>query len=206
MRTTQKPAGFAVVVLTSLNHLHENIAANRFCQSETDNLTPSRAKPFHFILRTMRIAPLNPSAWLFGLLLWLAATACQGEIYKWVDANGRTHFSERKDDAGKAQAVDLKPTHQPNSAASNTSPSEYWQDKERQFRQRQIQNQNTKQPETPANRPPKSLSGGHEDGTDASRCNLARDVLSGAVRHGNGKPTDQYDREIAENDVRRYCK
>jgi hypothetical protein len=52
---------------------------------------------------------------------------------------------------------------------------------------------------------PKSLSGGRSDDSDGSRCNLARDVLSGAVRHTNGAPTDKYDREIAENDVRAYC-
>lgn len=141
-----------------------------------------------------------------SLSLGLIAPASHAEIYKWVDANGRTHFSERKDDAGKAQAVEIKPSKAPNSAASNTSPSEYWQDQERQFRQRQIQNQKAKPPEAPANRPPKSLSGGREDGTDASRCNLAKDILNGAVRHSGGKPTDQYDREVAENDVRRYCK
>lgn len=52
---------------------------------------------------------------------------------------------------------------------------------------------------------PRPLSGGKENGTDASRCALARDVLSGAVRHRNGTPTDANDREVAQNDIRAFC-
>ncbi len=107
----------------------------------------------------------------------------------------------------EAKALELKATTPPAADQPPLSPAEHWQEKERQFRQRQIENQKAKpQEEAAASKPPKSLSGGVEDGSDASRCNLARDVLSGAVRHGNGKPTDKYDREIAENDVRRYCR
>ncbi len=157
-------------------------------------------------MKNAQNAPFNTLTWAACLPLWLAAASCHAEIYKWVDANGRTHFSERKDDTGKAQALDLKATPPTASNPTNVSPSEYWQDKERQFRQRQIENQKAKPQEEAANKPPKSLSGGREDGTDASRCNLAKDILSGAVKHGNGKPIDQYDREVAENDIRRYCK
>ena len=155
----------------------------------------------------MRNALFHPFARAACLSLWLVAATCHAEIYKWVDANGRTHFSERKNDASKAKALELKATTPPAADQPPLSPAEHWQEKERQFRQRQIENQNAKpQEEAAASKPPKSLSGGVEDGSDASRCNLARDVLSGAVRHGNGKPTDKYDREIAENDVRRYCR
>jgi hypothetical protein len=160
----------------------------------------------HFILTAMRNALFKTVLLAGSLSLGLIATASHAEIYKWVDANGRTHFSERKDDAGKAQAVDVKAAPQPAATSANTSSPEYWQEQERQFRQRQIQNQSEKQQETTATKPPKSLSGGREDGTDASRCNLAKDILSGAVKHSSGKPIDQYDREVAENDVRRYCK
>ena len=140
----------------------------------------------------------------FSLLL-LAANA-NAEIYKWVDANGRTHYSERKDEAGgKAIPVETKASSQPTSAPATGSPSEYWQEQETLFRQRQIQKSSEKSPSPPANRPPRSLSGGRSDGTDVSRCNLARDILSGAVRHSGGAPTDQYDLEVARNDVRSFC-
>ena len=139
------------------------------------------------------------------LTLIFVPTTSHAEIYKWVDANGRTHYSERKDDVGKAKAVELKVTPQTASTQTTNTPTEYWQDQERQFKQRQIQQQSEKPHGVPANTSPKSLSGGREDGTNASRCNLARDIISGAVKHPNGKPTDKYDREVAENDIRAFC-
>jgi hypothetical protein len=136
--------------------------------------------------------------------LTLVSSAGHAEIYKWVDANGQTHFSERKDDAGKAKAVDLKVRSDPASTPATTSSPQYWQDQERQFRQRQAE-KSTERTGLPVDKRPKSLSGGRSDETDASRCVLAREVLSGAVRHGNGAPTDENDRKIAENDIRTYC-
>ena len=58
----------------------------------------------------------------------------------------------------------------------------------------------------PIGKAPESLSDGRDHGTDTSRCALARDVLSGAVVHGNGKPTDKYDRDVAQNDVKAFCR
>lgn len=129
------------------------------------------------------------------------------EIYKWVDAQGRTHYSERKDEAGRARKVVTEAAPQSDNTAAMVPSSEYWQDQERQFRQRQIQNGIADKRSAAANvKKPKSRSGGNEDGTDVSRCNLARDIVSGAVKHWNGKPTDQYDIEIAENDIRMFCR
>jgi len=120
--------------------------------------------------------------------------------------NGRTHYSESKADAGKAKAVELKIKSPPAPAQGATSTPQDWQTQERLSRQRQA----LKQKELPASAAtathPRSLSGGKEDGSDDSRCALARDVLSGAVRHPNGAPTDDYDRQVTENDVRSYCR
>lgn len=130
-----------------------------------------------------------------------------GEIYKWVDANGRTHYSERKDEAGRARKVVTEAAPPSDNTAATVPSSEYWQDQERQFRQRQIQKGiDAKGADTTSTKKTKSLSGGREDGTDASKCNLARDIVSGAVKHWNGKPTDKYDIEIAENDIRMFCR
>ena len=160
--------------------------------------------------RRYNTLPMNKSIFnrvaLSGCLtLLFVAGTCHAELYKWVDANGRTHYSERKDDSGKAKALALKTAPQTTSTQATNSPTEYWQDQERQFKQRQIQKPNEKLQEAPTNKTPKSLSGGREDGTDASRCNLAQDIISGAVKHGNGKPADKYDREVAESDVRAFC-
>lgn len=138
-------------------------------------------------------------------LLMLPATGHAG-IYKWVDANGQTHYSERKEDAGKAKTMDVKVMSQPASPPATKPSPQNGPDGERQLYLRQAQKQNVKPYEPPVAATPKSLSGGRSDETDASRCNLARDVISGAVRHFNGAPTDDYDRQIAENDIRAYCR
>jgi hypothetical protein len=136
------------------------------------------------------------------LSLLFVSAASPAEIYKWVDEKGQTHYSERKEDAGKAKAVELKVKAEPE---SKQAPQD-WQEQERQSRQRQLKKLNEKPSGPPADTRPKALSDGRSDDTDASRCNLARDVISGAVRHPNGKPTDDYDRAIAENDIRSFCR
>jgi hypothetical protein len=141
---------------------------------------------------------------LYASLLFVSA-ASHAEIFKWVDEKGQTHYSERKEDAGKAKAVELKVKGGPESKQAPYSPAQDWQEQERQFKQRQLKKLNEKPAGPPADTRPKALSNGRSDDTDASRCNLARDVISGAVRHPNGKPTDDYDRAIAENDIRSFC-
>lgn len=156
--------------------------------------------------------PLRVSA----ILLWLASclpvmlvftsTISHAQIYKWVDSNGRTHYSEKKEGASKSKIDALKIKSQPTSLQSSNTSTEYWQEQERQLRQRQIENSD-KNPYKPSQSAmkPKSLSGGRSDDSSISKCNLARDVINGSVRHSNGTPTDKYDREVAENDVRSYC-
>lgn len=139
---------------------------------------------------------------IVAAIVGLIASDCHAQIYKWVDANGRTHYSADKSDAGNAKAEALKIESRPN-ASDPRSSADYWQDQERTFRQRQIKREHAQAPA--ATPKPRSLSGGREDGSDASRCALAKDVLSGAVRHGSGAPTDKYDREVAENNVRMFC-
>lgn len=151
-------------------------------------------------------AQINRGLSAAALALLLASSTCHAEIYKWVDANGRTHYSERREDAGKAKTVDLKVMTQPTTAPAAKSAQQNRLERERQVYFRQAQKSNERDYEPPAAATPKSLSGGISDETDASRCNLARDVISGAVRHPNGLPTDDYDRKIAENDIRTYCR
>lgn len=153
----------------------------------------------------MKISNINRPALGVCLALLSVSPTSQAEIYKWVDANGRTHYSERRDDTGRAKAVELNVTPQTRSAQATGTPTEYWQDQERQFKQRQITKQDQKPNGPPVDTRPKSLSGGRSDGTDSSRCNLARDVISGAVRRSHGVPTDSYDRQVAENDIRNFC-
>ena len=155
----------------------------------------------------MHRTQMNP--WLFGacFVLLLATKTGHAEIYKWTDANGKTHYTDNKDEAKKAEAQQLNMKN-PTGPATGTSSARAWETQEQEFKQRRMQRLKE---EEQASRPrvakrPKSLSDGVSDNTDESKCNLAKDVLSGAVRHTNGAPTDKTDRAIAERDVQKYCR
>ena len=154
----------------------------------------------------MKISNSNRSILSVCLTLLFVSSTSHAEIYKWVDASGKTHYSERKEDAGKAKAVELKVESQPISTRATNSSAQDRQEQERQFKQRQAQKPNLKTYGPLVATRPKSLSGGQWDETDASRCNLAWDVISSAVRHRNRAPIDKHDREIAENDIRAFCR
>jgi uncharacterized protein DUF4124 len=151
---------------------------------------------------TMRRLTSNPWILVVCLMCMLVASSSRAQIYKWVDANGKTHYSEKKEDAGNAKTEELKLKSQPTSPQNASRSEQYWREQERQFQERQAARRAFRRPVAKG---PRSLSGGKENGTDASRCALARDVLSGAVKHKNGAPTDSYDRQVAENDVRTFC-
>jgi len=140
------------------------------------------------------------------LSLLLISQPAYAAIYKWVDAAGRTHYSEKQADAGQAKVIELRVAPPPASAPSSHSFTQDWQDREKQFQQRQLEKEKGRTAKPDRKATPKSppLAGSTDD-SDATKCNLARDVLSGAVRHGNGAPTDAYDRQVAEGDVANFC-
>jgi hypothetical protein len=76
--------------------------------------------------------------WLVALMLLLAQPAT-AQVYKWVDANGVTHYDERPQSNRKSKEVDLRDAspRQPGSAgAAAASPS--LQARELEFRKRQV--------------------------------------------------------------------
>jgi hypothetical protein len=154
----------------------------------------------------MKISNFSQCIFSACLTLLFVSSTSHAQIYKWVDANGQTHYSEKQEDAGKAKTEELKIRSQPTSTQANNSSAQYWQEQERQFNQRRVQKLNKKTYGSPVTMRPNSQSGGKSDDTDASRCNLAKDVISGAVSHRNGASTDKYDREVAENDIRTFCR
>lgn len=152
--------------------------------------------------RRLDVRHMQLSLSLFALLLPNVGMA---EIYKWVDEHGKTHFSERKDSSGRAKPLGLTAPTASEKAQTDRSSAQYWQEQETRFRQRQAQKSAEAAGGKPAATKPRSVTGGRSDDTDASRCALARDVLSGSLAHPNGEPIDKYDLETAENDVRSYC-
>lgn len=139
-------------------------------------------------------------------MLLLVSSAGHTQVYKWVDAEGKTHYSEKKEDAGKFKTEELKVPAQPPSPRAKPPSAQYWQEQDAKFRQRQIERSYAENHARPRPTVPESLSGGRSDDTAASKCNLARDILGGAVRHGNGARTDKYDIDLAKEDVRTYCR
>lgn len=138
------------------------------------------------------------------LTLLFATAASQAEIYKWVDANGKTHYSEKKDDAGRAKVEEVK--IRPSAESANATPAQSWQDKEIEFRKRQVQKQEEDDKAAKANAAKPSPKVDYRKDDDTTRCNLAKDILNGKAVHGNGARTDANDRAIAERDKSMYCR
>lgn len=128
----------------------------------------------------------------------LLTPLAHAEIYKWVDEKGQTHYGERKPGTAPAATVKI----QPSTAALPSAPpppenSESWL---------RTPKPAAKAPTRPVEQTRRSRSGGRENGTDESRCNLARDILDGSLQHGNGNPIDKHDIDTAKNDVKLFCK
>jgi Domain of unknown function (DUF4124) len=140
--------------------------------------------------------------------LLIAATTAQAEIYKWTDADGKVHYSENKAAAGQAKAATVQVRDRAPSAQEVEAARQAWQAQDRDVNRRleklQRKERQTAMPDASVR--PLSVSGGKEHGTDASRCNLAQDVLKGALVHRNGKPIDQYDLDTARSDVKLFCR
>jgi hypothetical protein len=119
------------------------------------------------------------------------------ELYKWIDANGQTHYSDKKQNLGKAviKELKLKDSYNGGPIAPSSKPSPIKSEIEL------IPEPNNKV--LPANII--SNYGGGQLETDATRCALAREVLEGTVRHGSGAITDDHDKKVANRDVKKFC-
>jgi hypothetical protein len=149
----------------------------------------------------------NPARWVLGacaMASLLLASNSHAEVYKWVDAAGRTHYSERKADANGAKTAEVKIAPAPKLPPSSEPSADYLRAPSK-FAPPSSAVPTDRLTRVASNAPP-MLSDAQDHGTDASRCALARDVLSGAVVHRNGKPTDRYDREVAQNDIKAFCR
>lgn len=145
----------------------------------------------------MRLLPTIYSSIVAALISFLTSVA-HAEIYKWVDEKGQTHYGERKPGAAPTTKVRIQPTASPSAAPPpQAEKTENWL---------RPQKPNTKKAAPPAEPVKRSRTGGRDDGTDASRCALARDVLDGNLQHANGSPIDQHDIDVAKNDVKLFCK
>jgi hypothetical protein len=158
-----------------------------------------------------KISPLNRlRLFAIGALASLVAAPAQAEIYKWVDANGKTHFTENKDEAGKGKAeqVKISAQAQPQSPSSQTSAptGRTWQDQEQESKQRLARQQLAQPSRSSASGYSKPAWVGNPTETDATRCALARDITNGTAVHPRGVKTDANDKEIAARDISTFCR
>lgn len=140
------------------------------------------------------------------LAIALAPLPLHAEIYKWKDAEGKTHYSDNKVEADKARAEVLAVQTAPSSAPGRTA-AHSWELQNAAFNRREAQRriQESRQA-APAPKKPSAFVPGDQAETDVSRCALGREILSGTVRHSNYAPIDRNDREIAARDIKTYCR
>lgn len=138
---------------------------------------------------------MKPHHLVFYAVLAIAPLVAQADIYKWVDANGQTHYGERSSDAGTAPTSRIK-APPPGSAPQTTVPSTAYLRAPSKF---------AELPSPPVQTQNRLLSDGRDHGTNDSRCALAKDILANRLVHGNGKAADDYDRQVAQSDVSLFC-
>jgi hypothetical protein len=130
---------------------------------------------------------------LFAAVLLVLPLLCHAEVYKWVDAKGVVHYSDNKFEAQNAQVAELKTSGAPAPAAAPAGPT--WQQRDAEFRRRQQDRLVASAPKpahaTPQPVNPKRPYYSNEIATDASRCELARDIISGAAKPVERPPDQQ---------------
>lgn len=140
------------------------------------------------------------------LLAVLVAVAADGhaQVYKWSDASGKVHYTDNKDEAERANGLQLKMAPGPTDADRELVMQNLRRQQD-MAREKRAMAPPVMHP-VAATRPvarPWSSNGGPE--TDQSRCNLARNVKDGSVRHPNGAKIDANDRQVADADIAAFC-
>jgi hypothetical protein len=74
---------------------------------------------------------------LVGVFIAMAGVPALAQVYKWVDANGVTHYSEKPPETGKAREVPLHDAAPAGSGTQANAGDPAWKDKERAYKQRQ---------------------------------------------------------------------
>ncbi len=150
---------------------------------------------------------------IFALVSLFSTPISQAQIYKWVDANGRTHYSETQPSNAvsnlKSLRLDAAPVAVPNnSSATSMKISSNAMRVQAGATEAQIAASNAATNRPLLTNPPSTVE------TNATMCARARDLLprikAGTVKHQlwNGAITkvDDHDRITAENDIANFCR
>ncbi|MFN4361667.1 MAG: DUF4124 domain-containing protein [Hylemonella sp.] len=145
--------------------------------------------------------------WVCQLALLLSYGAAHAEIYKWVDEQGRTHYSQSKADAERARGTQVPIRKQAPASGESRDYWDYVTDKSKQKRRAETAAGDRASSDLPDTADTPVTARKRYDGTDdAARCEYARDVLSGKLRLANGERMDEHWLKTAEADIARFCR
>jgi Domain of unknown function (DUF4124) len=74
---------------------------------------------------------------LFVIALLVLSLSVAADIYKWVDSNGKIHYSNTPPPDVKGTKVKVEDLAPPTGAVTPPETAEYWRKKDEEFRQRQ---------------------------------------------------------------------
>lgn len=122
------------------------------------------------------------------------SSSSYAEIYKWIDENGQTHYSDKRVNAGRlaTEKIEVEPSQ--NLIQKVASPSSKLKNKKHDPRGRLADRQDMEI--VFSMRAPKPV-------TDP--CKLARKIISGEVKLSNGLPTGKHEIEVAKRDISKFC-
>jgi Domain of unknown function (DUF4124) len=137
-----------------------------------------------------------------ALAILLAAPAPHAQVYKWIDENGKAHYSDKPSEHLQHK---VQPVQAPTAKTPTESASADWQSRERDFQRRRAE-QSTKEAQQP------------QGPTSEQRCAQARKAITGldgaAVYRTNNKGERVYIEDTERNaieqkarqDIAQHCK
>ncbi len=148
-------------------------------------------------------------AFIAAVAMTFAAANGHAQLYKWVDAEGRIHYTNKAAEAGAVKAQEVTVRMKPVSTGSAVSA-------ETAIAQRRAENEAFKRRQAARDAQNNSGQGGRAPNayqvgrdkpeTNASRCALAQGIVSGQLVHRDGAHTDKNDLEVAARDIRAFCR
>jgi len=137
------------------------------------------------------------------MILMCYSSMTYADIFKWVDGNGRTHYSDTPLRVGNSNVEKLK-ISSPNISTGHTAePIKFLNTKN--LTHKSLKRTKQVKHNTNLYNLSKVNWGGDGPETDKKQCALARDILSGAAKHSNGVVTDAYDIKVAQRDLSKFC-
>ena len=97
-------------------------------------------------------------------MLWTLVVPAVGQVYKWVDDKGVTHYGERPPQGKKSQEVEQRLANPASTPGKAAQPG--WKEQDLEFRRRRIQTEQTEAKDQ------------QREASQRQACNQARDQLA----------------------------